>query len=567
MLGEVRARWLWLGGTCAAVVLPHCGGESQSAKTVPPAAGRGGSAGTGAAPNSGSGGGGESPNGGGEAGGGGVGGKGGSGGKAGKGGTGGEGPRGGTAGGGTGGDAGAADAGEGAAGSTEPGVAIAKVAAYQGVEVTLMTGGSAPVPNASIVQSRDTLVRVFLTPDPGWTGGDVITELTVDDGTTTTTEEVTLTLSAASTPEGLATTANFELDGTRITAATTLSFAVSASGRALTRWPVGNAHALAAEDPRGEFEVVMVPLIASGYAPDLSPDTLRLYRTLMQGMYPVPNVTLTVREEVVLPFPVLPDGTGWDEALDQLYTVRAADDPAPNVYYYGVLAPADSMDDFCVDGCIVGLSVVAGPNEEEYRGSIGTGFFDNRTDTFSPETMAHELGHALGRDHSSCGTGGDNDPRYPYAGGMIGTWGFDGRNLRDPALDTDVMGYCVPVWISDYTFDHLFTRIAYVNGQAPRRIPSTESARSPGARVRTLTLRPDGTLGWGSEKSPRGGTGGTPTPVELLAADGSVLAVVNAPLARFDHLPGGFISVPTSALATPGLATLRVDGRSIARPR
>jgi len=130
-----------------------------------------------------------------------------------------------------------------------------------------------------------------------------------------------------------------------------------------------------------------------------------------------------------------------------------------------------------------------------------------------------------------------------------------------------VMGYCVPVWISDYTFDHLFTRIAYVNGQAPRQFSPGDSARSSGTRVRTLTLRPDGSLRWGSEKTPRGGTSGTPTPVELLAADGTVLAVVTAPVARFDHLPGGFISVPADALATPGLATVRVGGRSIARPR
>jgi len=567
MLGEVRAWWLWLGGVSATIVLPHCGGESQEAKKVTPAAGSGGIAGSGATPSSGRGGAGNGAGGDDQGGGGGDGGKGGSG-SGGKGGAAGAGPRGGAAGTGASGNAGAGDAGEAGGSSTEPGVAITKVAAYQGVEVTLMTGGTTPARNASIVQNRDTLVRFFLTPDPGWNAGDVVAALTLDDGTTTTTEQISFTLSAPSTPDVLASTVNFDLDGTRVTAATTLSLTLSEGGRTLSRWPAAEPHALAAEDAHGPFLVTMVPLVVGGFSPDLTPNTLRSYRRVMTGMFPAPDVLFTVRDPVVLPFPVLADGTGWDEALDQLYAVRAADDPAPNAYYYGVLSPGDSLDDYCGGDCIVGLSVIAGPYEEMYRGSIGTGFFDAPRDTYAPETMAHELGHALGRDHSACGTGGDGDAQYPYAGGTIGSWGFDGRLLRDPARDTDVMGYCVPVWISDYTFDHLFTRIVHVNGTTPRRVSSADGARTPaGSSVRTLTLRPDGTLRWGSEKTPRGGTSGTPTPVELLSADGAVLGVVTAPVARFDHLPGGFITVPTSALATPGLASVRIGGRSIAKPR
>jgi hypothetical protein len=278
-------------------------------------------------------------------------------------------------------------------------------------------------------------------------------------------------------------------------------------------------------------------------------------------MLPVPNVDVTVRDPYPLDYDVTADGWGWDEALDELYALRAADEPADNAYYYGVLAPGATMDDWCPDGCTVGLSVIAAAGEVEYRGSIGTGFFDTPRDTFSPETLVHELGHALGRDHSPCGTD-DSDPRFPYADGYIGTWGLFNGVLRDPRVDTDVMGYCVPVWVSDYTFARLFTRISYVNRTARKLAPATAS-RGARERVRTLTLRPDGTLGWGRERNGTVRASASTTPVELLDAGGRVLSVVSAPFARFDHLPGGFVTLPASAMATPDVASVRALGQTL----
>ncbi|WP_157969082.1 M66 family metalloprotease [Thermus sediminis] len=76
----------------------------------------------------------------------------------------------------------------------------------------------------------------------------------------------------------------------------------------------------------------------------------------------------------------------------------------------------------------------------------------------APLVMAHELGHNFGREHSPCGfPPGDPsvDPNYPYPNGRIGTWGYDleSKTLRNPNGHYDLMSYCSPQWVSDYTYE------------------------------------------------------------------------------------------------------------------
>ena len=68
-------------------------------------------------------------------------------------------------------------------------------------------------------------------------------------------------------------------------------------------------------------------------------------------------------------------------------------------------------------------------------------------------TMAHELGHNLFLRHAPCGSA-DPDPSYPYPDGSIGAWGYDFRDGGSliPPSTPDVMSYCSPGWISDYSF-------------------------------------------------------------------------------------------------------------------
>jgi hypothetical protein len=89
-----------------------------------------------------------------------------------------------------------------------------------------------------------------------------------------------------------------------------------------------------------------------------------------------------------------------------------------------------------------------------YRTAIGwdkTGYADGGN---FPEVFAHETGHNMGRQHSPCGGAGNPDPAYPYAGALIGVWGYDSilNKLQSPFTTKDIMAYCSPVWISDYVY-------------------------------------------------------------------------------------------------------------------
>jgi hypothetical protein len=63
----------------------------------------------------------------------------------------------------------------------------------------------------------------------------------------------------------------------------------------------------------------------------------------------------------------------------------------------------------------------------------------------------HEWGHNFSRPHTPCSVSGDD--AYPYAGGLIGMYGWNSAsNTLVAPTATDVMGYCNNQWISDWTW-------------------------------------------------------------------------------------------------------------------
>jgi hypothetical protein len=131
------------------------------------------------------------------------------------------------------------------------------------------------------------------------------------------------------------------------------------------------------------------------------------------------------------------NGTGWDTVLNEVTAKRSADG-ATDRYYFGAVHTNYSSG-------VAGLGWIGAP------AAIGwdvAGSF--------PTVLAHEVGHNFGRQHSPCGNPSGVDPNYPYPGAVIGVPGWDvfasSNNLKSSSGYVDIMSYCSPVWVSDYTY-------------------------------------------------------------------------------------------------------------------
>ena len=132
--------------------------------------------------------------------------------------------------------------------------------------------------------------------------------------------------------------------------------------------------------------------------------------------------------------------------------------------------------------------------------SVGIGY----TGAIAAETMAHELGHQHGRSHSPSPCGGaapaDVDGEFPYTNGSIGVPGLDVRDgsLMPKSLK-DLMGYCNPTWISDYTYAELADRRTQIARLATTRVIDRTILEVP---HRSAVVSADGRLSLGHRVMP-----------------------------------------------------------------
>jgi hypothetical protein len=441
----------------------------------------------------------------------------------------------------------------GAPGTTDPnplvvGLQITKVAAYQGLKSTLMQDGVAYASEVPLVQGRHTLFRVWLTPAAGWDGHEVIVRLVLSAGGTDRPPlDVHKQVTAASTEDDLDSTANFDVPADQITADLGWSVSVRevAAGRAPADapnaiYPDVGGRPLGARDT-GVTKVVLIPIQynadGSGRMPDTSSVQIDKLRAKILALYPIRDVDISVGDPLAWSKSVAASGQGWGTLLDAVVRRRAQDGVARNVYYYGMFSPASSMEEFCGQGCVAGLSPVSDNPDDEYaRGSIGLGFLDPQADAAG--TFVHEVGHAHGRQHAPCDTM-DADIAYPYDNGKIGDWGysFSRGKLIDPnGTARDMMGYCDPIWISDYTYNAIFERTAYLNTTANRLVGEAK-------RYHTVVVDGDTLLRSGTVAL-RGAPGQAHS-LERAAAGG--VEQVPARFYPFDHLPGGILLIPEDA--------------------
>ena len=178
------------------------------------------------------------------------------------------------------------------------------------------------------------------------------------------------------------------------------------------------------------LHLTAVPVVHGGQTATVPSFSQTLWR-----IWPLKEVVSTTRAPYTFSGTLsASDGNTWAQLLQELRLLRQQD--GSGRYYYGFVKVSYT-------------SGIAGIGYLGYPVAVGWDYPSS-----APAVMAHELGHNFGREHAPCGVP-DPDVNYPYAGGKIGTWGYDLANgsLKDPSQLYDLMSYCSPKWISDYTYE------------------------------------------------------------------------------------------------------------------
>lgn len=419
------------------------------------------------------------------------------------------------------------------------GVEITSIAFYQAVKSTVMTNGNPVSPTTNLVANRAAVVRVFVKPTSP-SGGAIIARLTLEGHGPI---EVPVNGLTTSSDSSYSSTINFEVppesmtSGTRYRVDLLESPETSTSPSSSAHFPPTGTQPLTMKSG-GRVKVTIIPITyaadGSNRVPDLGATMLSTYESTLMAMYPTSSVELSVGKSLTWNQTVSSNGNGWDNLLDQISNMRqSAASAAFDEFYYGVFNPASSANSFCGNSCVAGLGFVGDPGGEYSRAAIGLGY-----PGVADGTAAHEIGHNHGRQHSPCGGASGPDPSYPYSGGKIGVWGLDLRNnkLYSPSSYTDMMGYCEPVWISDYTYERI---LSFKNSmQGADVVYPPESLDQPYERVR---IGANGEATWlDSLVMHRPPVGSTQT-ITVTTDDGP--STTEGHFYKYDHLPGGVLLV------------------------
>jgi hypothetical protein len=453
--------------------------------------------------------------------------------------------------------------GDGCTSDLATNLTLKQIAVYQTVKIPVMQDGAEVASasrKASVIQGKNALFRVFVTLGSGWTARDLAARLTVTpSGGQAAQYYSKKTISASSVENDLKTT--FQIFVPPSALASSLRYSVEIVECSTQSGTAGQARFPSSGDidlgvkTTGGLKIKVIPIKFNSLLPDTSPAALAFYADEMATEYPIDNITITVGDTLTATTPI-----DWSGMLDQVRAKRTADKPAADVYYFGLVKPADSLRTYCQSTCTTGIGFVVtsatGTTAGSSRAAVGVAFADKS----SSQTMSHEVGHNHGRNHAPCSTAGTIsgvDASFPYSNGSIGSWGYDYRTqaLLDPAKDSDIMGYCSNKWMSDYTYTGIITRVAAVNGVAMVYTPDYALARWQIMLVDERGPR------WGIPITDETPAEGDPESATIYDATGAELTSVTVYRTDIADMPAAMYMVPEPqpgwyAVSVPGAAPL-----------
>lgn len=325
--------------------------------------------------------------------------------------------------------------------SRAPEVTITKLEINQSVQ-----DASNGVP---LVANRPTVVRVYTASTTGSDVPNTSITLTATRGGTALTPvtSISKTASGASNRAILDSTYNITLP------ASWLSGTVSITARVTGQTQGGFTQSFTFNTVP-TLNVVIVPInythTPTGAAFS-GPSSERISDWIMRA-YPLSNMSVTIHPPMNFSGN-LQTGTSWENLLDAVTDLKHGEIGQfhPTVYYAYV--------DFDCGWFNCGTGGIAGIGWIGLRASVGLDFTSSDA---TGELAGHEIGHNFGRYHAPCNVSGTNwstDPKH--AGASIGEYGLDGiggtLKLLSPGGYVDMMSYCDPVWVSDYTYKALYT--------------------------------------------------------------------------------------------------------------
>jgi hypothetical protein len=452
-------------------------------------------------------------------------------------------------------------------------LSITRITFNQGVALDLMDNGMETEPDVEVIQNRPGLIRVFVDRGDDWEDREITAEVSFydDEGEFLSLAAETKTVTEDSSENDTSSTINVEIEAKHIQSDTHFRVSlIEADGEGRpgnssgAQWPEEDEfnQDLNPRSAGGPLKMILVPVQynadGSGRLPDTSDQQIEIYRDWLMRLYPASEIEIEVESPLAWSTQLSPFGSGWSQLLEGLVGYRQNQNFGRETYVYGIFNPASSFANFCSSGCVAGLSLsVQNPGDDWARVSIGLGFSGED----SASTMVHEIGHAHGREHAPCGLGGQpSDPGYPYSGASIGVWGWDvvDRSHRSPNTYLDIMSYCSPGWVSDYTYDAYHDRMVAVGAMASV-IPGEEGH----SRWRTAIVEPSGDVRDGSATvesllPPNGET----RAIRFLDQDGNPVSDELASFHPFDHIEGGLLLYPEPG---EGVDAVQLDDGQVVR--